>query len=338
MTAALAKPTRNIIIISAIALLIFFGGMLMLHVVPIAVKDKIADGLLVDFVITFPALYYFIIIRPLKISPKKLMLVISLCCGVAYLVLPQHQRDYILQIRKLTAVAELAFIIYAITKFNKLNIAYKAHQAVFADPIYNLRSAMADVMGESLGVKVIASELAVLRYGLLCWKKEKTAQKDTTSFTTYKDFGYIALWCVFVFAMMVEIVAFHLLLRKWSDTAAIILTLVSTYALILFVADLSAILKRKILVNNDQLILRTGLRWRTITTISNISSIEKIGYDYNSTESYLKGGITKNSGNMLIRFREPVLVDKLYGASKQFSTILMNVDDVELFKKLIGIN
>jgi hypothetical protein len=338
MTAALAKPTRNIIIISAIALLIFFGGMLMLHLVPIAVKDKIADGLLADFVITFPALYYFIIIRPLKISPKKLLLVISLCCGVAYLVLPQHQRDYILQVRKLTAVAELVFIIYAITKFNKLNNAYKAHRAVFADPIYNLRRAMADIMGESLGVKVVASELAVLRYGLLFWKKEKSALAGGGTISTHKEFGYVPLWCIFIFAMIVEIVAFHFLLRKWSNTAAIIVTVLSIYTLILFIADLSAILKRRILVNNDQLILRTGLRWRTITTISNIGSIEKIRYDYTSTEIYLKGGITKNSGNMLIRFKEPVLVDKLYGVSKQFNTILMNVDDVELFKKLTEVN
>jgi len=143
MIVVLAKATRNIIAITIIAVLIFFGGMLMLHSVPIAAKDKIADGLLADFVITFPALFYLFIIRPLKISVKKLLLVISLSCGVAYLVLPQHQREYILQVRKLTAAAEIAFIIYAVTRFNKLRRLYQAHKATFADPIYNLRSAMA---------------------------------------------------------------------------------------------------------------------------------------------------------------------------------------------------
>jgi len=227
MTAALAKPTRNIIAITIIALLIFFGGMLMLHAVPVAAKDKFADGLLADFIITFPVLYYFIVIRPLKISAKRLLLVISLSCGMAYLVLPQHQREYILQIRKLTAVAEIAFIIYAVTKFNKLRKIYLAHKSIFADPVYNLRSAMAEVMGDSFGVKIIASELAVLRYGLLFWKKEQAAEGGTSGFTTHRDFGYIALWCIFIFAMMVEIVAFHFLLRKWSNTAAIVVTVLS---------------------------------------------------------------------------------------------------------------
>ena len=337
MIAALAKPTRNIITITVIAMLIFFGGMLMLHAVPAAAKDKIADGLLADFVITFPALFYLVIIRPLKISPKKLLLVISLSCGVAYLLLPQHQREYILLVRKLTAVAEIVFIIYAVTKFNKLRKVYLAHKAAFADPVYNLRSAMADVMGESFGVKIIASELAVLRYGLFFWKKEQTVENDSACLTTHQEFGYVALWCIFIFAMMVEIAAFHFLLRKWSNTAAIIVTVLSCYSFILFIADLSAILKRKILVNNNQLILRTGLRWRAVTTISNIHSVEKIRFDYHSTTSYFKGGITRKSGNALITFNEPVLIEKLYGASTPFDTILMNIDDVELFAGLVGV-
>ncbi len=337
MTAALAKPNRNLVAITIIAVLIFFGGILMLRAVPAAAKDKIADGLLADFVITFPALYYFIIIRPLKTSAKKLLLVISLSCGVAYLVLPQHQREYILQVRKLTAVAELVFIIYAVTKFNKLRRAYLAQKAIFADPVYNLRSAMAGVMGDSFGVKIIASELAVLRYGLLFWKKEQPVESNNSSFTTHREFGYIELWCIFIFAMIVEIVAFHFLLRKWSNTAAIIVTVLSCYSFILFIADLSAILKRKILVNDNQLILRTGLRWRTVTTISNIISVEKIRYDYHSTATYFKGGITGKSGNVFITFNEPVLIEKLYGASKSFDTILMNIDDAELFAGLVPI-
>jgi len=90
------------------------------------------------------------------------------------------------------------------------------------------------------------------------------------------------------------------------------------------------------LVNNDQLILRTGLRWRAITTVSNISSIEKIRYDYHSTAEYFKDGITSNSGNVLNRFNEPVLIEKLYGSSKSFDTILMNIDDAELFAGLVS--
>jgi hypothetical protein len=336
MTTISLKSNRNIVFITAIALIIFLGGTFMLHLVPAAAKNKIANGLLADFMITFPVLFYLIIVRPLKVPLKSMILVFSLCCAVAYLLLPAHQREYILQVRKLTALAEVGFIIYAAAQFNKIRAAYKIHHSNFADRIYNLRAAMADVLGDSLPIKTLASELAVLRYGLLFWRKEKTNIKESTAFSTHKESGYIALWGIFLFAVMVEIVAFHFLLMKWSHVAALIVTLLSSYGIILFVADLSAIVKRKVLIAEDQLILRLGLRWRAITSLDNVRSITKISYDHKSEEAYFKGGVTKGSGNVLISFKGPVKVDKLYGQSKAFNSILMNVDDISAFANIVN--
>jgi len=331
MTAIPYKSARNILFITAIAFTIFLGGTIALHFVTSTAKDKIASGLLADFVITFPALYYLIIVRPLKVPAKSTFLVLSACCVIAYLVLPPHQRQYILQVRKLTSLVEVAFIIYAVTKFNKIRAAYKIEQLNFADPVYNLRSAMADVLGDTFLIKVLASELAMLRYGLLFWKKEKAVSNESISFSTHKESGYVAIWCILVVAVTVEIAAFHLLLMKWSNTAAIIVTILSIYGIVFLIADLSAIIKRKILITGDQLILRTGLRWRVTTSISNINSITKITNDYQSTESYFKGAVMKSSANLLITFKIPVRVDKLYGAGKEFSSVLMSIDDFEGF-------
>jgi hypothetical protein len=327
------KLNRNIYFITALAITIFIGGTFMLHVVPPAATNKIANGLLADFIVTFPVLYYFIIVRPLKKSAKSILLVVSICCFVAYVILPQHQKDYILQVRKLTALAELGFIIYALTKLKKINHSYKIHQSVMADPIYNLRSAMADVLGESLAIKVLAAELAVLRYGLLFWRKEKSTLKESIDFSTHKEAGYVAIWCILIVAMMVELVAVHLLLMKWSNLAANIVTILSAYGSIIIIADLSAIVKRNILINKHRLVLRTGLRWRTITTPENVLSIRKIVYDHPAEDGLFTGGVLKKSGNLLIMFKEPVQVDKLYGAGKKYNSILMNIDDFDAFAK-----
>ncbi|GAA3992691.1 hypothetical protein [Mucilaginibacter dorajii] len=327
---------RNVILISIIAILIFFGGWILLHAVALNVRDKVADGLLADFIVTFPALYYLIIIRPSKASAKRLLFVISICSVIAYLLLPAQQKTYILQIRKLSALAELLFIIYAFTKINRLRVAYKVQKALLPDPIYNLRLAMTNTLGDSLGVKIIASELAVLKYGLLSWKQEQPALTQSRSFSTHKDYGYIAIWCILFVAIMVETFAFHLLLLKWSHMAAMIATGLTLYGVIFLVADLSAVIKRKVEINQTTLLLRTGLRWRAIVDIANISSVSKIVNDYHSDESYLKGGIIKSSGNLLITFKKPVQVDKLYGKSKMVSTILMNIDSYEAFAEMIN--
>ena len=326
---------RNILLISILAGAVFIGGMALLHAVPLAARDKVADGLLFDFLITFPVLYYFIISRPAQKSARRLFLVISICSILAYILLPQQQRNYILQVRKLSAVAELFFIVYAITKFRTLKKAYKQHQSIFADPIYNLRSALTDIMGDSLAVKVVASELAVLRYGICCWRKEKSVLKQSIAFSSHREFGYIAIWCMLIVAIIVEVTAFHLLLMRWSHTAAWILTSISLYGLIFFIADLSAILKRKVLINKEDLILRTGLRWQVQTNLTNIVSIRKISNDYESDKAFFKGGIIKNSGNCLIEFKEPVTVNKLYGSAKEYSSILMHIDNFEDFANAI---
>ena len=335
MTHSTLSLSRNILLISILACAVFIGGMFLLHAVPIAARDKVADGLLFDFLITFPVLYYLIIIRPGQKSARRLFLVISICSILAYILLPQQQRNYILQVRKLSAAAELLFIVYAITKFRTLKKAYKQHQSVFADPIYNLRSALTDIMGDSLAAKIVASELAVLRYGLCCWRKEKSTLTQSTAFSTHKEFGYIGIWCMLIVAIMVEVTAFHLLLMRWSHTAAWILTSVSLYGLIFFIADLSAILKRKVLLNDEDLILRTGLRWQAQTTQNNISSIKKISNDYESDTAFFKGGIIKNSGNCLIDFKETVTINKLYGSAKEYSSILMHIDNFEGFANAI---
>jgi len=331
MTAAAIDKTRSIALITAIAFAIFIGGAFMLHFVPAHAKDKIADGLLADFLVTFPAAYYFIIVRRLKTKPRSMVLVISLCCVAGYVLLPQHQRGYILQVRKLTSVVELLFIIYCVTRFNKIRAAYKNEQLLFADPVYNLRTAMAAVLGDTLPIEVLAAEAAMLRYGLLCWKKEKSSVNKGIRFSTHKESGYIAIWCIILVAVTVEMIAVHLALQKWSHIAANIVTLLTLYSIIFLIADLSAILKRKVLVNGGQIILRTGLRWRVTTTTGNISTIKKITTDHPSDKTCYKGGAVKSNCNLLITFKQPVIVEKLYGAGKEFSSILMGIDDADGF-------
>jgi len=322
---------KNVISIILLAIAIFFGGLIIVNNTAAIHRDSVATGFLCDLLITFPMCYYFIIIRPLKKSGRGMLLVFAACCGVAYLVLPAQQRQMIIQARKLSSVVELVLLGYAVTKIKKIVAAYKIRQIEFADPLYNLRGSMHDVFGDVVIVRVLASEMAILRYGLLFWKKEKSVSNEAIAFSTHRESGYIAIWCIFLAAVLVEIVAFHLLLMRWSKPAAIITTFISVYGIVFFIADLSAILKRKVLINNDSVILRTGLRWQVRVLKSEVAAVNKIVNDYQSDENYLKGGIMNKNGNVLIKFKAPVTVERLYGSPKQVESILMNIDDVERF-------
>ena len=337
MPAFSLKLNKNVISIILLAVAIFSCGLLIMHKAAPAHRDEIATGFLFDLLITFPVCYYFIIVRPLKKSGRGMLLVLTLCYGVAYLVLPAHQRQMILQVRKLTALAELLFIVYAITKIKKIRAAYKIEQLAVADPLFNLRNSMCQVFGDILLVKVLASELAVLRYGLFFWKREKTVSKSTVTFSTHRESGYVAIWCILLLAVLVEIVAFHFLLMRWSKTVAIIVTVLSAYGIVFFIADLSAIIKRQVLIDGETITLRTGLRWRAIVQKNNIASVTKITGDYHTDEIYLKGSAIKTGANVLIKFKSPVMVEKLYGPAMEFSSILMSIDNVLGFIKELAL-
>ena len=336
MTHSSINKSRSILLVAAIAFTLFAGGAFMLRLVPSYARDKIADGLLADCLITFPAVYYFIIVRRLKTPVRSMGLVVTLSCIIAYFLLPEHQRGYILQVRKLISVAEALLIIYCITKFRKIRTAYRADQSHFPDPVYNLRSAVAEVLGRSLPLKLISSEVAMLRYGLFFWKKEKAYPAGGVIFSTHKESGYVAVWCILVVAVTVEIVAVHFLLLKWSSAVAVVVSVLSIYGLIFMIADLSAVVRRGILLSPNLVVLRTGLRWRACTRPGNILSIQKITTGSVPEGACFKGGAIKSHCNLLINFKEPVRVEKLYGADKMYNTLLMTVDDYDRFASVLN--
>lgn len=302
-----------------------------MHHIPLVKRDVMATGLLLDMVITFPVVYYFLIIRPLKLRKWSIMLVISLCCIAAYIILPGHQRSYIIQLRKLTVVIELGVLVYGMRKIKKIRTEYKLLQTTFPDVAYNLYKSMATVFGHSLYVKIAASELTILRFGLLCWKKPRPIPIDSIRYTVYKESNYPLLFGVILFACMIEITGLHLLLLHYSKIAALVVSIMSLYGTIFIVSDLSAILKSPVLIMDDKLLLRTGLRWRTIIVKNNIASLEKIKDSYQPDSDCFKGGVLKSGVNILFTFKHPVNIERLYRKPVSVYKLIMNIDRAEDF-------
>lgn len=315
--------------LAAITILIF-GQFLMQHT-PIEKKDIAATGFMFDMVITFPVIYYFLVIRPLKLRKWSIVLVFTMCCAAAYFILPVHQQSYIIQLRKLTVLMELVAIVYGIIKARKIRAEYQKLQADFLDIAYNFYRSMAMVFGDSMYVKIVASELTVLRFGLLCWKKPKQIQAGATSYTTYKESGYPLLFGVILFACIVEITGLHLLLLHYSKIAALIVSIISLYGMIFIISDLSAILKSPVLVMNDKLLFRAGLRWRALVHKNNITSIEKIKDGFQPEKDCFKEAVLKNSANILLTFKHPVSIERLYRTPISVNKLVISIDQADDF-------
>lgn len=324
---------KNVWFTALIALAILFCGLFLLQHVPLIKRDAVATALLVDMVLTFPVAYYFLLVRPLKLRKWSMVFVFTCCCAVAYLVLPVHQKYYVLQLRSLSGMLELGAILYAISKIRKIAAAFQKSEAAFPNFAYNLYQSMAAVLGNGTAIKLLTTELIVLRFGLFCWKKPGRNPKAISSYTVYKESSYTTLFGVLLFVLLIEIFAFHLLLLQYSKSAAIMVSLISIYGMIFIISDLSATIKSPVLVLKDQLLLRVGYRWRVMVNRNNIVSIEKINDNYQPDKNCFKGGITKNSVNVLLVFKHPVNVERIYKNPVSVDKIIMSIDNADGFIK-----
>jgi hypothetical protein len=335
MTLSLPTVHKNIWLVIFTAFAILGAGMFLMHHVNPQKSGAAATGFMVDMVVTFPVAYYFLIIKPFKQKLWRIMLIITCCCGVAYLILPAAQRGYIIQLRKLTAGLELGMLIYCISKIRHIKKAYDTLQAEFPDVAFNLHKSMAMVLGDGMPVKIMASEITIVRFGLLCFKREKEISPEIKRFSIHKESGYAALFGVIMAVSVIEMVAFHLFLTRYSTIAATIVTILSIYGSLFITGDFSALVKSPVLLLENKLLLRAGLRYRALIKLDNIASVEKVGGSFEPGVQCFKGGVMKNTFNILITFKEPVTVERLYRKPAETSQMVLSIDEAEEFIKIL---
>jgi len=289
----------------------------------------VATAFLGDIVITFPLAYYYLLIRQFKLKKRSLFLVTSCCLAVAYFILPAHQQGYIAQVKKLTMLAELGLLIYAVSKIKRINSVYKLLTAAEPYNPYLLRKSMVEILGDSIGIKLMASEIGTLKFGLMPFGKKDEISPAAISYSIHKEAGYIAMFSIFMFACFAELIGLHLLISHYSNTAAIIISILTVYCIVIIVGDLAAIIKKPVLVLPDRLILRTGIRWVVDVERSNILSVEKFRIGYEPNKDTFSGGILKSSINICFTFAQPVSVERVYSKTVSVTKIVMTVDDAD---------
>jgi hypothetical protein len=325
------KPVLNVCLMVAFAILLLAGVPYVLHHVTSNQHNSMANGLLADMLITFPAAYYFFIIRPFKLRLRNLLLVFTCCCGVAYMIMPLQQQLYILQLRKATVLLELGIVVYAISKINNIITLYKHLQTQVPDMAFHLQQSIIGVLGNSLPVRMLASEITVLRFALLCWIKGNNLPFGARPYSTHKESGYAAMFCVLLFVMLIELTAVHLLLISYSELAAYIVSALTLYGMLFFVADISAVVKSPVWVSKTHLLLRTGMRWRLYTELDNINAIVKLKGDFEPGQSCFKGAIIKSNANLHISFKQPVVLSRLYRPDLIITNIVLTIDETDAF-------
>lgn len=286
-----------------------------------------------DLLITVPIIY-FLLIRKSKIPVTTIVpiLIVGLIVGT-YTIPVENQ--YYLNLFKIWGlpVIELLVLSFIVIKIRSSVRKYRQKKQTNPDFFTTLKETCSELVPERI-VPFFATEIAVLYYGFINWKKLTLKEND---FTYHKNSGTTTLLIAIIFIVIIETFAIHLLLVKWSNTAAWILSGLSVYTAIQLFGFLKSLSQRPITIKNNYLIIRYGILAETEIRLEDIDFIEL------STSDLILDNLTKKlstfgeleSHNVILKLKKEYSLTGLYGIRKKFTNLALHLDNKEEFKSKV---
>ncbi len=297
-------------------------------------SSALSLAITIDLLLTTPFVY-FLLIRKTSIPKTTVVPFVVLGIVIATFILPTENQFYLnlfkTWVLPLIELSILSFVIYNVIKGIK---RYKHNKARNPNDFYNiLKSTCYDILPRG-GVIPFVTEVAVIYYGFISWKKRKLKPNE---FSYHKDSGTVGLLIALLFLIAIETVAIHLLLTQWNTIAAWILTGLSIYSGIQILGFLKSMSKRPIVIQSDKLVLRYGIMNETIISIADIESIELSTKDIELDKTTRKLSFLGNleGHNTVLTLKNENLLIGLYGIKRPYKVLALQVDEKVKFKNEI---
>lgn len=298
--------------------------------------DALAIGVTYDLVLTAPLLYLFLI-RNKKI-PK--ITVVSFFIGgllLATFLLPDTYHFHLdLVWTYLFPLVELSLLSLVLYKTSQAIRSLRKNKGT-ADFLTLLQATTEKVLGNRRVALVLSTELAVVYYSLFSWRKRLPQQ--ASQFSYHRQNGAPAVYSVIIFLLLIETAALHFVAALWSPLFAWILTISSLHVCLQLFGHLRAMHLRPIALGHQRLYVRNGLMGDTEIFFDNIKSVGFVKQAPDNKNTYHLSFLKMlEPYNLAIRLKEPVVVLGMYGIRKTCTTLLLNIDQKEIFKEKLDKN
>ncbi len=294
---------------------------------------QLAMAITFDLLVSTPVIY-FLIIRKTTIPKTTVVPVFILGLVVASVILPaEHQTHLSLVKTWFLPFLEIGIITYLIITIRKAFKKIRQNQSDTPDFFIAAKNAADSILPKGVSA-AFATELSLFYYGFVHWKKRVLQHNE---FSYHRTTSTRMVLGVFVFLIIIEAFAVHLLLQGWSLVVAWILTGLSIYGCFQVYGILRSLSKRPISLNNHTLKLTYGVMGHVEIPHAQIKSITAQTKSLDAKEGliYLSPFKDMEGHNVLIEVKEPMKLSGFYGFKKPFTSIAVYVDEPErLIEKL----
>ncbi|MEM9672487.1 MAG: hypothetical protein AAF992_07825 [Bacteroidota bacterium] len=291
-------------------------------------------GITVDIAVGIPLLYYLLVVRRQAANWITTLVVFLIAVGVAHAILPEDQQYFLSFAERSLIITESIIVLYGLSRIRKILAAYRAAAQSSPDVVQNLKNSLEQVLGSQRSTQLVVNEVATFYYGIFFWRLRPEVKEGQTTFTYHRESAYPAMIGALLLVTIAETIGLHLLLSRWSEALALGFTILSVYSFLFLWADLMAVLKRPIILDQGKLYLRIGLRWQATIPVDVVESVEPVPDTYTKSKSVLNVALLA-SPNAKITFRQPVTVQGIYGISKTVSAVALPIDSYQDFQQAL---
>ncbi len=292
---------------------------------------NLSTAITLDLLLTSPLLY-LLLIRKTNISKTTVLPFFIAGLVIASFIIPEDQQTVLSQFKHFVLpVVELSVVVTIFIKVRQTVKEYKLKKKATPDFFSAIRMAAKEILPQRI-VGPFITEIAVFYYCFVNWKKRPLQSNE---FSIHKKSGMGMVLGVFIFVILVEAGAVHMMLHKmWSPTAAWILTGLSLYTALQVLGIIRSIPHRPLAIEDQQLVLRFGILSETTIPLEIIESVECSRKRIDKKDGAIKLSTLDDleSHNTIIYLKQEHVLEGFYGIKKRFKTIALHVDDKQAFK------
>jgi ABC-type multidrug transport system fused ATPase/permease subunit len=278
-----------------------------------------------DIVLVIPMAYFLLAFwlgwRKLTVIPIFLLSLVG-----AHLVLPEDGETYLKFGELALAPIELFVLIFLILKVRQIRRRYRAARRPEAEFQETLEGVLAKIIDHPRFVRVLATELSIIYYGLFAWRNRPRHTTNNEVFTYDRKSGLGLIAGVFFVLIAIETPVLHYVISLKFPLIAWVVTALGLYGAVFILGDLNACRWRPIRVRAGNLELNTGLRWRCTIPLSQIEFVESTTFDIESREGLLNAAVIGNQ-NLVIFLKSKHTATGIYGFEKEFDRVAVTADE-----------
>lgn len=293
---------------------------------------QLAYGVTLDLVLTTPFIY-FLIIRKRDIPKTTVASVFVVCLIIASYIIPPAQQTLLNQLKFwLLPLVEFFVISYVLMSVRKTIQQFKVEKKTVPDFYTALCMACKSAFPKRVAM-VFAMEIAVVYYALFAWTTKPIPKAN--EFTSYKKNAIASVVYALMMIALAESFAVHMLVAKWNELIAWILTWSNLYLCVQLFALVRSLPRRLTYIDTTEkkLYLRSGFFNETIIDIDTITAIKLTARSLPEDGSIVKFSALGNmdNHNIILHLKEETTLQKVYGMQKPFKALAIYMDEKALF-------